>query len=153
MRCGKAQCRFDSCRTRLYLVIPTHFLTLKEADPGNTNMPIDFDKWWIAVEEEVLERVENIRQLPIYARFCAVRDEAIQGKYQTDYGQVEIANSELSNLICYACLENWLVGLSRDEGRAANAKRHYENYSQAMKLIYSDKFTAEEQDQAYRVLD
>ena len=41
-----------------------------------------------------------------------MRDEAIQGKYQTDYGQVEIANSELSNLICYACLENWLVGLS-----------------------------------------
>ncbi len=112
---------------------------------------VKLSEWYEEVEREL---TGNESRLLLLHRIKAMRNEADAGQWSRVYGDtIEIANPELSDLVFFACAENWLMWLADEEGREGDCQRHSDRYENVNREIWSDRFTAEEQVLAYKVLD
>jgi hypothetical protein len=90
------------------------------------------------------EVLQDIRQ---------VHAEAQSGVFTDHSGEEHVVNDpELRQLIFVAMCENWLGWCAHNQNRMDDAQTHFTKYEEAMREIYSDRFSAD-QGTAWAILD
>ena len=87
-------------------------------------------------------------------KLAVLEAEHARGQYEGSYGPVRIVNSDLNDLLYTLLRENWSGWIAHNEGRNAEAKKHFQAFRVAQRAVFnSRRWTAEEKKAAWRATD